>query len=294
MKRAQKPLARPVTSASEPFVGKTMAVAAAKRHEVGPNGRRTAKAGELVEAHYIDGENFGAVARRVFVLLLIKAAGDAWKDQWFSIQKSDLRGAHRGNERINNVMDELARTLLRVTTKTSFGQDAVQTGAVVSDYRTETADGDTSLIEWRFSETMREVARRSDHYAILDEQIVLALRSSYTIALYEQGAMLFGRKHPFWRGTVAELRGMLGMPDSYQFTDIKRRALDPAKEQLDKLAPFTTTWRPFGHRRAVKGIEITFTKKDCFTLLSTETGEQPRPAVKQKKAASSPRRALNL
>jgi hypothetical protein len=52
------------------------------------------------------------------------------------------------------------------------------------------------------------------------------------------------------------------VPDTYRdWTDIRRRSLDPAKEELDLLAPFEMSWREARQGRAVVGVEIWFTPK---------------------------------
>ncbi len=50
---------------------------------------------KLVDATYPDGASLSGVARKVLVLLLAKAAGDAWQDAEFCITKGELRGRHQ-------------------------------------------------------------------------------------------------------------------------------------------------------------------------------------------------------
>src|SRR4051812_29387846 len=77
-----QPMARD-SKPSAPPVGRTMRAAHARQHEHG-QGEGAVKAGELVEAAFADGASPSAAARKVFVLLLAKAAGDAWQGDWFS------------------------------------------------------------------------------------------------------------------------------------------------------------------------------------------------------------------
>jgi plasmid replication initiation protein len=108
-----------------------------------------------------------------------------------------------------------------VKVKSSRGHDAVLTGAVVSDCKTEVSEDGSALVEWLFSEAMREVLRRSEHYAELRRQVVLALESRYSVTLYELGCMTYRRQHPYWEGTVDDFRALLGVPDSYRdWTDV--------------------------------------------------------------------------
>jgi plasmid replication initiation protein len=239
-----------------------MRAAHARQHEYGQGGGAV-KAGELVEAAFVNGASPSAAARKVFVLLLAKAAGDAWQKDWFSATKAELRGTHKGNERLDDTLAELQKTRLRALVKSSRGQPAEQFGVIVSDYKTETSEDGAALVEWKFGDTMREVMRRSDYYAELRRQVVLALESRYSVTLYELGCGRYRRRHPVWEGTIDDFRAVLGVPHTYRdWTDIRRRTLTAAKEELDFLAPFTMRWHEHRRGRAVVRIEIHFHPKD--------------------------------
>ena len=57
--------------------------------------------------------------------MLRKAGPEAYEDKTFVITKKELRGSHKGNERIQTVMDELLRVIVRIRTTTSKGKPAV-------------------------------------------------------------------------------------------------------------------------------------------------------------------------
>ncbi|MDO9714170.1 replication initiation protein [Paracraurococcus lichenis] len=240
-----------------------MRAAFVRPQEIG-GGDGVVKAGELVDATYPDGASLSGAARKVLVLLLAKAAGDAWKDREFCITKGELRGRHKGNERLDKVLDELQRTLLRVRVRSPRGQDAVQVAAVMQSRTEELSDDAQSLVYWRFSEPMRLIMQASDHYAELQRQAVLAFDSRYSVTLYEQGCLRYRRQHPVWHGTLQELREMLGVPSGRyrDWTDLRRFTLEAAKVEIDHLAPFILTWQEFRRGRAVERVEIQFTPKD--------------------------------
>lgn len=249
-----------------------MRAAHMRQHEHG-QGVGAVKPGELVQAAFADGASPSTAARKAFVMLLAKAAGDAWQDRWFAIGKADLRGSHQSTDRLQDVMDELLRTLLRVQVKSEDGgPDDVLTGAIVSDCKMATTEDARSMVRWRFSEAMREVLRRSDHYAELRTQIVAALESRYSVTLYEIGCMFHRRQHQVWTVSQADFRERLGVPASYRdWTDIERRTLKPAKAELDHVAPFTVDWRVTQRRgRAVETLAISFTPKDPTSRQAAE------------------------
>lgn len=250
-------------------IARTMRAAHVRPREVG-EGAGVAKAGELVQAAFVNGASPSATARKTFVLLLSKAAGTAWEDRWHWVTKSDLELAHQATTRVSDVMDELSQTLLRVRVAGENG-DEILTGAIVSDHRISVGDHATARVGWRFSEALREVMRRSDHYAELRNQVVAALESRYAVTLYELGCAFFRRQYPVWSGTAAEFRATFGVPSSYRdWTDVRRRTLVSAKAELDQLAPFTVTWREIRKGRAVQRIEIVFTRKNAGELVKAE------------------------
>ena len=72
------------------------------------------------------------------------------------------------------------------------------------------------------------------------------------------------------RLTGVFLFGDLNEPSYRDWTDIRRRTLTFAKDELDQLAPFTTTWREIRRGRAVERIEITFMPKDADARAEAE------------------------
>ena len=99
------------------------------------------KAGELVEARFARGSSPSAPARKVLALLIQAAAGDGWKPGPHSILKRDLRGSHKGNERLPDIFDELQGTLLRIETIAPDGRAAALVAPVIA-YRIEHLDDD--------------------------------------------------------------------------------------------------------------------------------------------------------
>jgi hypothetical protein len=244
-------------------IGRTMRAAHVRPQEHG-GGEGMVKAGELVEATYPEGATLSAAARKVLVLLLAKAAGDAWQDQEHQITKGELRGSHQSNDRLVRVLDELQRVLLRVRVRSPRGHDAVLVAPIIAQRIEELDDDARSVVFWRFSEPMRRVMQASDHYAEMQQQAVLAFESRYSVTLYEYGCLLYRRQHPVWQGSLIELRELLGVPaGTYRdWTDLSRKTLDMAKSEIDHIAPFTLTWRESRRGRAVVAVELRFEPKD--------------------------------
>ena len=237
------------------------------------------------------------------MLLLAKAAGDAWQDQEHQITKGELRGSHKGNERLARVLDELQRVLLRIRVKSPRGHDAVLVAPIVAQRIEELSDDARSVVFWRFSEPMRRVMQASDHYAEMQRQAVLAFESRYSVTLYEHGCLLYRRQHPTWQGSMVELRELLGVPaGTYRdWTDLSRFTLGIAKSEIDHIAPFTLSWRESRRGRAVVAAELRFEPKEPEAaaaakaeLNSTRTGRKTRRDEQAKVQAAPTRQQLDL
>jgi hypothetical protein len=285
-----------------PPVGRTMRAAHVRPQEHG-DGEGVVKAGELIEATYPEGATLSAAARKVLVLLLAKAAGDAWQDQEHQITKGELRGSHQSNDRLARVLDELQRVLLRVRVRSPRGHDAVLVAPIVAQRIEELDDDARSVVFWRFSEPMRRVMQASDHYAEMQQQAVLAFESRYSVTLYEYGCLLYRRQHPTWQGSVAELRELLGVPaGTYRdWTGLSQKTLDMAKSEIDHIAPFILTWRESRIGRAVVAVELRFEPKAPVAaataraeLNGTRTGRKARRNEQAKAAATPTRQQLDL
>lgn len=223
------------------------------------------KAGELVEARFARGSSPSAAARKMLALLIQRAAGDAWKPGPHSILKRELRGSHKGNERLDDAFDELQGTLLRIGTVAPDGRAAALVAPVVA-YRIEhLEDDDKARVWWEFSEPARRAMQGSDHYAAMNRAALLAFESRYSVTLYERGALLVGRRDARWRGTVEELREIMGVPAGrYRvWADIRRKVVEPACAEVNQIADFACGWKvEQGPRNKVLAVELWFRPKD--------------------------------
>jgi hypothetical protein len=222
------------------------------------------KARELVEARFARGASPSAPARKVLALLIQSAAGDAWKPGPHSMLKRDLRGSHKGNERLPDIFDELQGTLLRIETVAPDGRRAALVAPVIA-YRIEHLDDDdNSRIWWEFSEPARRAMQGSDHFAALNRGALLAFASRYAVTMYERGCLLFRRHNPCWRGDVTELREVMGVPGGRyrDWAAIREKVVEPAIAEVNQVADFTASYRvETGPRNKVIAVELWFMPK---------------------------------
>ena len=252
-------------------VGRTMRAAHQAARTL-PN-TEVVKAGELVEARFAKGSSPSAAARKMLALLIQKAAGDAWKPGPHTIFKRELRGSHNSNDRLNDAFDELQGTLLRIEITAPDGRAAALVAPVVA-YRIEhLEDDDKARVWWEFSEPARRAMQGSDHYAAMNRAALLAFESRYSVTLYERGALLAGRRNSHWRGTVNELREVLGIPiNRYRdWGGIRQKVLEPACAEVNQLADFACGWKvEQGPRNKVLAVELWFRLKDQTERAATD------------------------
>lgn len=222
------------------------------------------KPGELVEARYARGSAPSAAARKTLALLIQAAAGDAWKPGPHAMLKRDLRGSHKGNERLDEVFDELQTIVMKIDTVAPDGRAAKLTAPVIA-YRIEhLEDDDRSKVWWEFSEPARRAMQGSSYYAALNRGTILAFESRYSVTLYERGCLLVGRRNPSWSGTLEELREVMGVPaGKYSgWADIRRKVIEPAIAENNQLADFVAGYTvTTGSRGKVTRIELWFRPK---------------------------------
>ena len=218
---------------------------------------------ELIDIHLPRGDQeLSLVARRSLLLMLEAAAGDAWKYEFHRIAKRDLRGKHAAMEHVRAAFGELMGVW--------FSHGDVLDGKVATrrfhllDEITDQNDNITSaFVEFRFAKRACELLERSEVYARLSREAIIKFRSAYSLRMYEIGSALYGRRDPVWRGNVQELRKLLHVPQKTytNFADLRRRVLEPARDEISHLAEFNLAWRETKKGRQVLSVELRFTSK---------------------------------
>ena len=151
----------------------------------------------------------------------------------------------------------------------------------VVDYRHEVS-GDT-MITWSFGAMFRDMARDSNHWAILDRQAVFHLGSKYSVLLFQHISSLQNLKHvTSKRFTVSNLRAVLGVPEGKlsTFSNFKKWAVEPAISEVNSdltRLTLTATYHKIG--RTVAEVEIAWEAKEDLTKVKAELD---RPKVGRK------------
>lgn len=139
------------------------------------------------------------------------------------------------------------------------------------DYRFE--DHGEIKVRWWFSRLFCEVAAKSNHWAIIDRQTVFALKSKYSILLFQYLASLFGLEHKASEiFTIPQLRAVLAVPEGKlsRWTHVNQFALKPALAEINQLSRFDVTTTPIKDGRHVDAVRLSWKPKADVTTARQE------------------------
>lgn len=221
-----------------------------------------AMAVELIDIHTPKEQELSLLARRSLLLMLEAAAGDAWKPQSHRIAKKELRGKHATMSHVRAALGELM-TVWFSHADLLDGRPATRMFHLLDEILDEDDNPASAFIEFRFSKRACELLERSDVYARLSREAIVKFRSAYSLRMYEIGSALYGRRDPVWRGNVSDLRKLLQVPEEVytNFAQLRRRVLEPARDELGQLAEFDLSWQEKKKGRQVLAVDLHFSPK---------------------------------
>lgn len=206
-------------------------------------------------------------ALKLMHLMIATAGGRMAEDVRHEIRLSDIRRIegmkHHDKESLKPLFEELRAAVLTYDDPEAmrYTIGGLLDHAVI-DYRHEVS-GDV-LVSWFFARMFRDMAEKSNHWAVLDRQTVFHLGSKYSVLLFQHVASLTGLTHVSSKTfTVAELRSVLGVPEGKlgRFADLNRRALQAAIEEINQLSRLTLTATPKKVGRTVASVTIAWEAK---------------------------------
>ena len=227
-----------------------------------------AKAGELIEIR-----GTGSLSlhdRRVLNLLYERAGPRIIDDVEHVAPICELRGTHKGAERVKDSVISLMRTVVEVPTTGRNGKPATRLVPILSETTISDDDDDpTGEVQFSFSKGMREVIAQSTHWGRVRGLVMFAFTSKYSLALYELIAMRVNLEHKDVQiFSLDELRELLGVPRDklLRSPDLLRKVIQPAELEVTKLAEFGVSIEPIRRggtmRGAVTGFRVSWWRKD--------------------------------
>ena len=262
-------------------MGKTTQVAADRAYDQ----TKTVLPAEVAQGVYIKHAP-SLQSLKLMHLMVAKAGGRMADDVRHEMRLSDLKQIegmrNHTRQTVVPLFEELSAAVLTI-------DDAVKMTTTVGglldqakiDYRHE--GGGDVLISWTFRTTFKEMARDSNHWAILDRQAVFHLSSKYSVLLFQHISSLTNLKHvTSKRFTMADLRMVLGVPEGVmpRFANLKARAIEPAIAEINSdltRLHLTATYHKIG--RTVAEVEIAWEVEEDLTKVKAELD---RPKVGRK------------
>lgn len=249
-----------------------------------PNGDEFAKARELIEIRGTG--TLSLQDRRVMNLLYANAGSMLCDDLNHTIGIAELRGSHKGGERVTDSIRRLMTTLVEVPTKDSKGAPATKLVQILSDTTvTDNENNPTGQVVYSFSRGMREIIKDSTLWGRVRKAVIFAFTSKYALALYELITARINLKH-MWQEefSVADFRALLGVPDGKleRAPNLLQRVIQPAMLEVNGLADFGVKIEPIRQggsiRGLVTGFRLSWWRKDVSDLQAAYS-ELKRPKV---------------
>jgi hypothetical protein len=237
-----------------------------------PNGDEFAKARELIEIR-----GTGALSlqdRRVMNVFYANAGHQLCDDVNHVIGIADLRGSHKGGERVKDSILRLMKTVVEVPAKDSKGKPATKLVQILSDTTlSDEDDNPTGQVVYCFSKGMREIIKDSTLWGRVRHAVIFAFTSKYSLALYELVAARINLKH-VWQEefSVEDFRALLGVPDGKleRIPNLLQRVIQPAALQVRKMATFSVEIEPIrkggSQRGLVTGFRVSWWRKEKSEL----------------------------
>jgi len=197
------------------------------------------KPGELIDIKEIS--PLTLTDRRIYNLLIANAWERITEPVEHVIEKSDLRGTHNGNERIEDSIRRLMSAIAEVKIIRD-GKVAVKRVQLLGGNVEQ--EGERGRLYYTFPKQLIEIVKESEVFGRLKTQIMYCFKSKYALALYEIVQKRVGLKFKQAENfTVDELRSLLGVPKDKltRFPDFNKYALQPALREVNALSEHHVT-----------------------------------------------------
>jgi len=215
--------------------------------------------------------------RRLYNQLLAHAFGpNMGKDghEW-TISTAQLRGSHKSNERIEDSIVALMKTIVTVR----FANGTTHRVALLGGNDMGTPERARGQFTYAFDERLVPLLRESSVFGKLELAVIHAFSTKYGLALYEAIARRLRLRDRFHEDFSLEaFRKVLGVPEGKltTFSNLKLRAITPAVEEINAIASVGCRVEPYKQGRKVVGVRLHWWRKGMSGLKGTYA-EPKRP-----------------
>lgn len=194
--------------------------------------------------------------------LLAAAWNDIKTKPVHKVLKASLRGTHESNDRLHEAFDRLMGAWAKIRARDpATGEMATFRVHLLGTNKEE--DKDDGYFYFTFPPDLLAVISQSKAWATIKSHIMYALRSKYSIRLYEMVERRIGMMKQYEEFSVDDFRAMLGVPEDKleRFADFNKHCLKPAIEEVNYLTDFEVTVMAIKRGRTVEKLGMSWMKK---------------------------------
>ena len=208
-----------------------------------------------------------AQALKLMSLMIGEAGGRMAEDTWHKITLGQIRKIKGMRKHDKESLRPLFTELRAMTYSFDHKEkEKIEIGGFL-DHAEIKYKNDVSgalEIQWKFSTMFLRMAENSNHWAIIDRQTQFALRSRYSLLLFQHLSSYFQLQHiTYKKFSLSELRAVLNIKTSVhlQFKFLNRDVLKPTLAEINQLSRFEIKMRTIKEGRAVVAIEFSWAEK---------------------------------
>ncbi len=213
------------------------------------------KPAELIDIR--GASNLTLSARRIYNLLLANAFGKdmAVEGYEWTIQLSELRGSHAGNDVIVEGIEALMKTLVVVRMADGTTRRVQLLGGNDMGLSSRTR----GTLTYSFDKRLVPLLAESKVFGKIELSVMKAFSTKYALALYEAISRRVRLKHMFYEVlSLEDFRELLGVPKGKltTFGNLNKYAIKPALEEVNAMAAFGVNLLPVKQGRKVTGVKL--------------------------------------
>lgn len=244
--------------------------------DVVPNLGEMIKPSELIDL--IGAGGLTLSARRLYNLLIANAFGPDMGDEGreFEIGLAELRGTHTGNDRIEESVEALMRTIVVVRMPDGKARRVQLLGGNDMD-----APGRRpGRLCYSFDARLLPILRESQIFGVLELRVMAAFSTKYALAIYEAVSRRVRMERMSERFDLDGMRELLGVPAGKleKIGNLRAKAIEPAVREINALAPFSVRIDHVKEGKMIVGFQLWWWRKggEDYRAAMAEL-ERPRP-----------------
>lgn len=178
------------------------------------------------------------------------------------VLKASLRGTHESNDRLHDAFDQLMSAWAKIRARDpQTGEMATFRVHLLGTNKEE--DKDDGYFYYTFPPDLLAVISQSRAWATIKSHIMYALRSKYSIRLYEMVERRIGLMKQHEVLSIDEFRALLGVPEGKleRYADFNKHCMKPALAEVNHLTDFVVKVLAIKNGRSVDKLQLTWFKK---------------------------------